>query len=87
MSAGLFDRLSPEDREIARDILLSQIARRRRLAAAASPAKRCPTCKRALPLSRFAKDSSRRDGLRGQCRDCGRRAREARLVEEAEGWA
>ncbi len=71
-----FDDLDEDDREAALSILRVEIARRRRRAAAiAALTKFCPACKEKLPTSDFNADASRHDGLRGQCRDCGRKAR------------
>ncbi len=71
-----FSHLSPEDRQAALNLLRVQLARRRRRAAEEPATKRCPTCATDLPLTAFAKDCTRHDGLRGQCRECGRLARE-----------
>lgn len=56
--------------------------------------KRCPMCKRTLPLSEFPPNKSRKDGRYGYCRPCkrdydraymtARRARAERLRGEGE---
>lgn len=56
--------------------------------------KRCPMCKRTLPLSEFSPNKSRKDGRCGYCRTCkrdceraymtARRARAKRLRGEGE---
>lgn len=57
--------------------------------------KRCPMCKRTLPLSEFPPNKTRKDGRCGYCRPCkrdydrvymtARRARAKRLRGEGEG--
>lgn len=32
--------------------------------------KKCSKCKRELPLDKFSKNNSKKDGLQCQCRDC-----------------
>lgn len=78
-----FEHLDDDDREAALSILRVEIARRRRRAAAIKAlTKHCPTCDTDLPTSDFASDASRHDGLRGQCRDCGRKARARKAESE-----
>lgn len=37
-----------------------------------APIKRCSKCQQAKPVDQFTADARRRDGLRPQCRECGR---------------
>lgn len=68
----------PEERAAHASAIRTEMRRRLRREAAAAEAaalvapteKRCPSCDQTKPVSAFARDSSRSDGLRGQCRVC-----------------